>query len=611
MGLATRPFSDVGDADESVKEFFGSSSAVAFIKQLQESVKLGTTPPAPPQSPYNNSRHGVSQRAATESVPQHIRLPLHLLPPRSLADHLVDCYFSRVHTLYPFIHKEAFLTLYRWIWESGNGGLDTSASAGLGLGDFAVSSTTFYYGLNIVFAMGCQFSDIVRTEREATSEAFFYRCKRALDVDYLERGDLALVQVLLFMAHYLQSSRTPNRCWHAIGTACRLAQVVGLHSTVGDKHRSFAQKQIRRRVWHGCRMVDLAVSSMLGRPTMTSNRLSVPFPDAVDDRYLSNATPICEQPPGTFSRVEWFVATLKLHELLREIKNTLYDDVSGERTPNSRGQVKVAKVQQIQQITQIDSKLDDFRLSLPGPLNWEAMSPAGCLDPWLREKCLLKARFLCLRVLAYRPVLSQSLDQGQGTEVNRNEQLPDNFQTGTGIYANFTLNCSVLCARSAIDLISLVHQTCSTDLASVWFYSVFYTFTAGLLLILTEFHSSVVKIVTREALDLAWEECRSALDHLKIYSKVAEQCANSLDATRSKCLKLQSGKTAPLSLCVRGLTNSGPNQADQTTSGREAGSISTAALVNEAEAAPYYESFLSNLNLDSISLDWSCFDTES
>jgi hypothetical protein len=61
-------------------------------------------------------------------------------------------------------------------------------------------------------------------------------------------------------------------------------------------------------------------------------------------------------------------------------------------------------------------------------------------------------------------------------------------------------------------------------------------------LILTELDSDLVKVVTREALDLAWDNCSSALNFLRTYSVVAEQCANGLIATRSKCLKLQAGR---------------------------------------------------------------------
>ncbi|KAL4870673.1 hypothetical protein BDV12DRAFT_195152 [Aspergillus spectabilis] len=187
MGLATRTLSDV---DEPGDRFYGDSSAIAFIKHLQ--VSLRSDAPAP-ELPYETIQN-TNRRAAPREVFHPTRISLDLLPPRALADHLVDCYFTKIHTLYPFIHKEAFLVAYQRTWT-----LDNS----LGLGDSAVTGTTWYYALNIVFAMGCQFSEIVRTERQATSEAFFYRCKQALDVDYLERGDLALVQIILLMSHYL------------------------------------------------------------------------------------------------------------------------------------------------------------------------------------------------------------------------------------------------------------------------------------------------------------------------------------------------------------------------------------------------------------------------
>ncbi|KAL4929566.1 transcription factor domain-containing protein [Aspergillus undulatus] len=535
MGLAARPLSN---NDRVEKGFFGDSSAVAFIKRLQETLKSGEPAPELVKQPQNATGYGTTQRTPPGGSTQGITIPLDLLPPRALADHLVDCYIAKIHTLYPFVHKEAFLSLYHAIWMSGNSGSNIFNNSGIGLGDPAVTVTTFYYGLNMVFATGCLFSDLLGTERETTSEAFFYRCKPALDVDYLERGDLALVQVLMLMSHYLQGSQTPNRCWHVIGTACRMAQAIGLHSITGDERRSFAQKQIRRRVWHGCMMLDLAASTMLGRPAMTSHPQSVPLPEAIDDYYLSPDFVICLQPPNTPSRVEWFVATLKLHELLRrmsKLTNHVTTEAYSGRYPD---QEMAHDIQQVQYVTQIDLELENCRANIPKPLNWESIEDNE-QDPMLREKYLLKARFLYVRILAYRPVLSQSLDhvRVKTNDANRILEKPE-----TGIYSNLTMNCSVLCVQSAIDLISLVNETCRTELASVWFYNVFYTFSAGLVIILAKFHGRALEIVTRRALDLAWDQCQSTLHYLKSYSGVAGRCAHSLDDIRSRCLRMHSGK---------------------------------------------------------------------
>ena len=253
MGLTVGPL----DRDQKAsREFFGDSSTVAFIQQLQNSLPPSINAPGSGREVAYHSidlrGHDRHPRLSTEPKPS-----MNLLPPRPLADHLVDCYFSKVHTLYPFVHKDAFFSAYRSLWAPGESSRSTNTAHGLGIGDMAVSRTTFHCALNAIFALGCQFSSTVQTQREPTSEAFYRRCKPVLDVEYLEGGDLALCQTLLLITHYLQCSRTPNRCWHVIGMACRLAQALGLHCDLGNDRRSFAEIQLRRRVWHGCVMLDL------------------------------------------------------------------------------------------------------------------------------------------------------------------------------------------------------------------------------------------------------------------------------------------------------------------------------------------------------------------
>lgn len=251
MGLVSQP---PDSAHGSMKEFFGDSSAISFIKQLQDTLR----PNAPTGTESNRERRQHRVHGRTSSPRPISSEPwVNSLPPRTLADHLVNCYFAKIHTLYPFVHKYAFLAMYRSLWTAQGFPSGRKPTNGLGLGDTRVNSITFYYALNAIFALGCQFSTVVQAERETTSEAFFRLCKPALDLDSLQGSDLALVQTLLLMVHYLQGSRTPDRCWHVIGTACRVAQAIGLHADSGNSNRSFAEIQIRRRVWHGCVMLDL------------------------------------------------------------------------------------------------------------------------------------------------------------------------------------------------------------------------------------------------------------------------------------------------------------------------------------------------------------------
>ena len=87
MGLVSRPLSN----QEPKGGFFGDSSTVAFIKQLQDTFKSRAPDPDSLHGSSDLSRQSMNQehsRGAIEAVQS--KIPRNLLPPRPLADHLVD-----------------------------------------------------------------------------------------------------------------------------------------------------------------------------------------------------------------------------------------------------------------------------------------------------------------------------------------------------------------------------------------------------------------------------------------------------------------------------------------------------------------------------------------
>ena len=118
---------------------------------------------------------------------------------------------------------------------------------------------------------------------------------------------------------------------------------------------------------------------------------STPLPEAIDDVYLTVDSPTCAQPPGVFSRVEWFIATLKQYRLLRKTHNMLYNNIegySGELVDKKQDE----RLFQIQCITQLDAELQDFRLNIPALLRWDAPEAEKHQGQFLRERYLLQAR---------------------------------------------------------------------------------------------------------------------------------------------------------------------------------------------------------------------------
>lgn len=238
-------------------EFYGNSSAASFIQETCNGVISLQEVLTPPTSA--SSRNIVSARA-----PRAWRASAsYTLPPRPLADHLVELYFERVFYLYPFIHRRSFYRAYKSLWEplgpSQPTDHDDPALVGLGGSPNAGADTiVFHCALNAIFAVACHFSDWIDNDnQDATALDFLSRSQSLMTLDFLESESLGVVQALLIVTLFLQSTPFAGRCWSSVGIACRLAQGAGLHTESNGTRRSPIETEIRRRVWHGCVVLDM------------------------------------------------------------------------------------------------------------------------------------------------------------------------------------------------------------------------------------------------------------------------------------------------------------------------------------------------------------------
>ena len=266
--------------------FYGESSAISLMQEVHEIV----SPPSKDGDSTSNSkssRVGSLVFAAVDPQPRRIETARNLpsnyvsarcqmsdfdLPPRSLADHLVVCYFNRVHLLYPFLHRPTFQASYKRFWDMGTPGYASDGDGrlsdlqGAGFGnkvDSSPQSQVFYFGINAIFALNCQFSDLPISKIGEAAKTYLERAMALLlQVELLDTPTVSLVQVLLLLGLHLQSTSLSDRCWNVIGMACRMAQGLGLHIADGEvcgdgNGRSELEVEMRRRVWYNCVMLDL------------------------------------------------------------------------------------------------------------------------------------------------------------------------------------------------------------------------------------------------------------------------------------------------------------------------------------------------------------------
>jgi hypothetical protein len=247
--------SGLANLSDMSQDFYGSSSAASFLHETCRNMGL-----------RSSQRPAMKRPSAHRDAPQssqfrYANVTNFQLPPRSLADHLIECYFERVYYLYPYFDRPAFEHAYNSLWQPVD---ETAATPDrfrdLGIGSPLIGDSktaVFHASLNAIFALGCPFSNLPASEKVKSAEVFFSRSKSHVGFDLLEMHNVGVVQLLLLVAQALQGTSFPNRCWNAAGAAYRIALALGLHTdppyTQGESH----DQEIRRRTWHGCIVLDM------------------------------------------------------------------------------------------------------------------------------------------------------------------------------------------------------------------------------------------------------------------------------------------------------------------------------------------------------------------
>lgn len=291
--------------------FFGGSSAGSFIKQVRKAIdnKIESPQGVEPSNSILDQTQ-LSMLVPDGKSQQKSNLN-YVLPPRQAADSLMALYWKIVYPLYPYVDRYEIETAYHSLW---TGHYD---------------EPMFLCILNIIFALSCQLSDTIKPEqREASADIFFVRARETLNLNVWQAGSIQSVQAFLLLAQYLQSTNEPHQCWIVVGLAIRTAQSLGLHlPETSEGVPSPRTRELLRKVWHGCVLMDRFLSMTYGRPAMIGKRsaAAVPLPAAIDEHYLSgDPNRRDSQPDNRPSILDFFIQSLGLYRILNEILLNVY-----------------------------------------------------------------------------------------------------------------------------------------------------------------------------------------------------------------------------------------------------------------------------------------------
>ncbi|OGM40720.1 hypothetical protein ABOM_011034 [Aspergillus bombycis] len=456
--------------------FFGSSSAGGFMRQIRVAVEKEVPSsgiPNPQASPLDRNR---AKEPSTPGI-----ISNHVLPSRRMGDHLMEIYWEFVFPLYPFFDRKQLSAEYLTIW-NGKG----SPS------DEDMLMCTF----NLIFALGCQLSQTIEPEnRAATADSFFSRAKHLIQINIWQPSSTPLVQCLLLMSQYLQSTDHADQCWIVTGMAIRGAQSLGLHLPETSARLASDQgKELLRRIWHGCVLMDRVVALTLGRPTMISKEAAgaVALPTMVDEEVPPSLAESHTQ-GGTErpSFITFYAKCLELYEILNDILLSLYLNSDPPDRPGDHHTYYFQSFHEGQvTVFRLDHALTVWSQSLP------------------------------------------SVFRSQFTPLPANHVIEDSLPQ------RFALQCSIVCVKSAQDLIDMTYTNLppanTIGLLPAWWYNILYVYTAGTVLMAGRLHQAILAELTEESVGQTWQRALEILRKYRSYSSSAQRCIVALELLYEK-----------------------------------------------------------------------------
>ncbi|RXG42334.1 hypothetical protein VDGE_09607 [Verticillium dahliae] len=504
----------VVDEGTSTREFFGSSSAGSFTAQIKRAIdaRLGKANGGPfrQAAPSRSSLSMMSTHSAKHPASD----VSYVLPPRRQADHLMDLYWFYVDPLYPFLNRQRWNQTYNAIFAGG--AIDAD-------------ERIFMASLNVIFALSTQLLEASTPEqREEQSSVYFQRAQALLPMNPWDAGSIDLVQCLLLTSQYLQSTDHPHQTWMVVGSAIRTAQGLGLHlpETSGDR-TDLGERELLRRIWYGCVLMDRMVSVTHGRPAMISGHLATTVPLPMSSASSVNGTEAALS--GGAVHAAFFVKSVQLYEIIHRTIIAFYGGTMGcSKSKQSQGSDSGSSDgddDDFDKVVQLDRSLSHWEQRLPVHLRWTSLVDTAD-EVSRRQTVILRMRFLHARILLLRPVLSRFCLAPPTRAVT--------FGLTDSLQARVVEQGALFCVSTAQNMIAVLleHQTSDNTigLLPAWWYRVYYVYSAATVLIAAKLRPEIFPAVE---IGRSWSQ---AMAVLKSHERFAPGAAHSGLASRGRSL---------------------------------------------------------------------------
>ncbi|KAK9371554.1 fungal-specific transcription factor domain-containing protein [Lipomyces chichibuensis] len=311
------------------------------------------------------------------------------MPPKDIADKLIDCYFETVHPSFPFLFEPLFRYQYDSFCAEYLNDVDPQWLA----------------LLNLVLAISSVYAHNIKAEfgRHDLDHLQYYIRSKLLKPDVTAPGDIQHVQYIALLSFYLFASNLLNRSYSMLGLAIRHGQGIGLHLLVNGAGMTDVQKEVRVRLWNAMYVFERMISSMTGRPSMISDQLTTaPLPSTNAETDNWESIPQIIQRPLTKTTIlsgQYFVYETLLSKILGQAMDRLY----------APGVTKVSWSAAQQIVEELNQALDNWRDSLSDVFSIDFhnidLATAGDDLTLLRMRTILAIQYYDVTRMVNRPCL--------------------------------------------------------------------------------------------------------------------------------------------------------------------------------------------------------------
>ena len=319
-----------------------------------------------------------------------------LWPDESLAQELIDAYFTHVNFHLPLLIKPVFEKHYRSRLHHNHRDFAKVCLMVFANGSRFTDNDAVYWPRNE--AMTDEGKQRLRDDEDGTLR-YSAGWKYLREVFRMGRSVMQGPNLFDFQSHvlicaFLLGSAVPHLTWLLSGLGLRAAQEIGIHVRSVLLHADPVERALFSRCFWALYHIDRLNCAAIGRSVAIQDTdFDADYPIDVDDEFFEDDT---VQVPGVgITRVSAFIHTLKLDHIIGAALRTIY---AINQLPEHRADTTAQRAN----VIELDSALNAWADAVPDGLRWD---PTRADQQLFEQSAVLYVYYYYCQILVHRPFI--------------------------------------------------------------------------------------------------------------------------------------------------------------------------------------------------------------